>query len=293
MFQPSSLTSYYFTNPESASSMATTYYGKGGTLKKLIKSFTAAFETLRSDDVKALTALECFRIAIELKTDGKNAPKARELYKTEVKKLASEKNLLECSFRGFSEITKEFQQLGIAVNCFSEENNFKRLHDAVNKNFLDMTKWVIFQGDPVDETTDRLWTALHYACFKVYKEQTALLLEYGANPNRKTIEGNTAVHLACLNNHLPMAILLIRHGGDPTILNKKGQKARELFEKVAIGNELQGIHFPLRPDLPKELQLTLLAHLYSRLKIYQLFEATSVCKQWQNSICLLLGREFL
>jgi hypothetical protein len=289
MLQSVSTGDNFFSDPSSAVYNATEYFQNGGTLKKMIGSFQHRFDSVikYSYEEGALVALECFRIAIESKKNGKNYSKARNLFNEKIKVLASEDNLINCCYNGFIEIAKKFRQLGISVDCFEDGNGFTPLHYAVSKNNKELTKWLIAENALVDNAPNNVWTPLNYACLEQFNNQIYQLLDAGANPNLRTVEKVSSLDIACGKNNFPMALLLMRYGADPTSLDQKYQKTIDLF-KARIPKIPQGIHLP---NLPKDLEWTLLNLFNSNLNIVELFQASSVCQQWRGSILALLGRK--
>jgi ankyrin repeat protein len=64
----------------------------------------------------------------------------------------------------------------------------------------------------INYSTDKGYTALHYACENAHHQLLEKLLNLDIlEINKPNKQGNTALHLACLHNHLPLVKQLLLH----------------------------------------------------------------------------------
>jgi ankyrin repeat protein/L-ascorbate metabolism protein UlaG (beta-lactamase superfamily) len=94
------------------------------------------------------------------------------------------------------------------------ERNETILHVAATGGHLDVVRFLLERGLPVDIGDNEGSTALDAAAIQGHLELVAYLLEEGSDPTHADDFGMTPLHFACYNGHADIARLLIDHGAD-------------------------------------------------------------------------------
>ena len=132
------------------------------------------------------------------------------------------------------------------------------LNEAVSKNYLAVTKYLIKKGADVNGTNNRGFAPLHNV---QSAKITKILLKNGGNPNIKSNDGSTPLHMYI--NDPPIIRMLIRGGADVNARDNEGrtpldtcgytglQKAEVLMQnnaRVGAGKGSRLIHIVAEND---------------------------------------------
>ncbi len=127
---------------------------------------------------------------------------------------------------------KGLAQVGKDRLSLLNEENQTLLHEAAQKGYLAVTRFLIDRGALIDRQDGDKRTALHYAVANGYTAIAEQLIDAGANVNAGTRKGATPLHYAAGNGHRHTVELLIDNGAD------LGNKTSRKWEASPPGSSL-------------------------------------------------------
>ncbi|XP_069142310.1 uncharacterized protein [Argopecten irradians] len=115
---------------------------------------------------------------------------------------------------------QELIQLGATFHPDKEGRT--PLHFAAVKGFVEVCKYLVGHGCPLDEQDSMGYTAIHRAASQGHTEVIRHLLEEGGSADTQDEHGNTALHEAAWNGYSSALELLIKHNCNVVVTNKAG-----------------------------------------------------------------------
>ncbi|XP_060065428.1 uncharacterized protein LOC132545757 [Ylistrum balloti] len=115
---------------------------------------------------------------------------------------------------------QELIQLGATFHPDKEGRT--PLHFAAVKGFVEVCKFLVGHGCPLNEQDSMGYTAIHRAASQGHTEVIRHLLEEGGSADTQDEHGNTALHEAAWNGYSAALELLIKHNCNVVVTNKAG-----------------------------------------------------------------------
>lgn len=114
------------------------------------------------------------------------------------------------------------------------------LHEAVNKDNIEMVKLLVENGVDVNKENEYSYTPLHLAVEKNNIEIVRFLVENKANVNSENEYSSTPLHLAVSKNNIEMVRLLVENGAD---VNKENENSNTPLHLAVDKDNIEMVRF--------------------------------------------------
>ncbi len=115
------------------------------------------------------------------------------------------------------------------MKCF--QHSFQSLHEATLLTEVDVCKFLLKFGVPLDARNELGQTALMIAAEAGHRELIELYLAYDASLDLIDSDGHTALMLAASKGHSIIVQLLMKAGANTALLNDRGESALTIAQR--------------------------------------------------------------
>jgi ankyrin repeat protein len=130
-------------------------------------------------------------------------------------------------------VFERLEAAGADLGVISGRGQYPFQYCAAYVRSVDVMRFWLAHGVPVDHVPDFGWPALHAVCGRPYRPNEShdyprdiqimeLLLVHAADINLQDKDGQTALYTACINRQVALAGFLLRAGANPYVANRSG-----------------------------------------------------------------------